>query len=926
MTKAYRVAFDAPFFKTAAKHIVQQMQRDVLKLSDVAIVVPSPRMASSLAEAFARELGGSTLLPSITTLSFSENDLDDLRFETTLATNTLSPIARLMVLASLVKAKSPDLTYAQILDDAWHLGDVFTRFSAYGVSLEDLESVLPENLASGWQKNLSFLKIATSTYPAWLTEQNMLDATVETQNMMQQLVGTRFKHASHIYAIGFNDTTPAGLSVLKEIAADNRGAFIFPPFVENKENAGDVQHPFYRVNLLVRTLNIEECTILNENSDTLLNTVTVKNTAHLSLIEAGTQQEEAEIIALLMRDLLENEHGTCALVVPDRQLAARVSGALKYWNLDVDDSAGTSLMSTPVGSFVKVFLDMLVNRFNPVAVASFLYHPCTTHQKQRDVLDTFVLRGVTPRYGIEGLNVKLQESKASSAQKEACTELLSILSEQTERLRQSGTQNIAEYIENLLSNMRFWLKESAQEGEDTDAFMKVLSTLIAEQSYMQKMDLRQFQKLLEKVMETVTVRRRFGTHPRLFIWGAMEARLQDVDRVIIGGLNEGTWPRKPKADPWLNRAMNAQLGLLDTGTFIGLSAYDFWHLSHKPQVYWTRTVRDNEGETVPSRFIVQAETQWPAEVWQNMKQRGSIWQQRAEKLRIQGETTTITAPNVQVDPKDRPTVWSPSLLSKYMACPYQVFVERCLKLEQPENYEEDPTAADKGEIIHLCLEAMVHQVKGLPAPYKGKWSDSAAVEAHLLHIGEIAFGAMQHEGRKAIWWQKFKRIAFGFAQEMQQLSDRQVVAAEEQLKINLPHGISLKARFDRMDRDKMGNLYILDYKTGAIPSWFQVNSGEAPQMGVEAVLAEESGYHFGGLEYWSVKGERKENVLRKPYKDDLEDLTGAAKEGLERLAETLTAEDYTYTAVPAGAPAEEAKGACRMCDYAGMCRYKEWHK
>ena len=38
------------------------------------------------------------------------------------------------------------------------------------------------------------------------------------------------------------------------------------------------------------------------------------------------------------------------------------------------------------------------------------------------------------------------------------------------------------------------------------------------------------------------VRPRFGRHPRLAIWGLLEARLQQADLVVLGGLNEGIWP------------------------------------------------------------------------------------------------------------------------------------------------------------------------------------------------------------------------------------------------------------------------------------------------------------------------------------------------------------------------------------------------
>jgi ATP-dependent helicase/nuclease subunit B len=65
------------------------------------------------------------------------------------------------------------------------------------------------------------------------------------------------------------------------------------------------------------------------------------------------------------------------------------------------------------------------------------------------------------------------------------------------------------------------------------------------------------------------------THPRLHILGLLEARLLRFDLVILGGLNEGTWPADVRTDPWLSRAMRASLGLPAPERRIGLAAHDF---------------------------------------------------------------------------------------------------------------------------------------------------------------------------------------------------------------------------------------------------------------------------------------------------------------------------------------------------------------
>ena len=74
------------------------------------------------------------------------------------------------------------------------------------------------------------------------------------------------------------------------------------------------------------------------------------------------------------------------------------------------------------------------------------------------------------------------------------------------------------------------------------------------------------------------VRRPESASAQLHIYGQLEARLTESDRVILGGLVEGVWPPAPRIDPWLSRPMRHELGLDLPERRIGLSAHDFAQL------------------------------------------------------------------------------------------------------------------------------------------------------------------------------------------------------------------------------------------------------------------------------------------------------------------------------------------------------------
>ena len=107
------------------------------------------------------------------------------------------------------------------------------------------------------------------------------------------------------------------------------------------------------------------------------------------------------------------------------------------------------------------------------------------------------------------------------------------------------------------------------------------------------------------MLATETIRPRFGRHPRLAIWGPLEARLQRADLLVLGGLNEGSWPPAVETGPWINRPMRAALGLPQPERRIGLSAHDFASALAAERVLLTRAEREGGAPTVPSRWLAR---------------------------------------------------------------------------------------------------------------------------------------------------------------------------------------------------------------------------------------------------------------------------------------------------------------------------------
>ena len=103
------------------------------------------------------------------------------------------------------------------------------------------------------------------------------------------------------------------------------------------------------------------------------------------------------------------------------------------------------------------------------------------------------------------------------------------------------------------------------------------------------------------------VRRPQAAAAHLRIYGPLEARLTQCDRVILGGLVEGVWPPAPPSDPWLSRPMRHELGLDLPERRIGLSAHDFAQLLGADDVILSHAAKSGGAPAVASRFLHRLE-------------------------------------------------------------------------------------------------------------------------------------------------------------------------------------------------------------------------------------------------------------------------------------------------------------------------------
>ncbi|MBV9373587.1 MAG: double-strand break repair protein AddB, partial [Alphaproteobacteria bacterium] len=481
----------------------------------------------------------------------------------------------------------------------------------------------------------------------------------------------------------------------------------------------------------------------------------------MSRYDCASAQEEAVIIALLLRRKLETPGATAALITPDRELARRVAAELRRWDIDIDDSAGSPLNRTPPGVFLRLVLEMAASQLAPVPLLAALKHPLASGGLAPAVFRNLARRlemailGPRPAPGFVGLKAALRgesvELRRFAERLETClgplpqllladavplSRVVAAHIEAAERLAATATERGRE---------RLW-QEAA--GEVAARFCH---ELIEAACNFPLQPGNHYPALFESLAASPVVRPVFGRHPRLAIWGLVEARLQQPDLVVLGGLNEGSWPPSPEHDPWMSRQMRRAFGIAVPERTIGIAAHDFAQALAAPEVALTRAARSEGAPTVPSRWLLRLDAVLRAVGLDGALKPDDTVRRAAEQIDRADEYRPLAAPEPRPPLAARPRQLSVTQIETWLRDPYAIYARHILGLKALDELDADPGRAELGTIIHRTLDAFCRCFpQSLPVD----------PEAELLRIGQEQFGpTLSRPGAWAFWWPRFVRIA-----------------------------------------------------------------------------------------------------------------------------------------------------------------------
>jgi ATP-dependent helicase/nuclease subunit B len=950
MTRLYTIGIDRRFADELAQGLLAGYRDDPLALAEVLVLVPTRRSVRSLREAFLRACDGRpTLLPQMVPLG----DLDDGDWTEVLgdgAALDLPPAIdgaeREALLAQLVAAFKDDRgqpiaqTAAQALGLARELAGLLDELAIDGVPFDKLEGLVEGNFASHWQQTLKFLAIIGEAWPKILSERGQIDALDRrTRSIRSQAERWRIQPtAKPVIAAGSTGSQPATRELLSVIAGLPQGAVVLPGLDRDMDDESwarlEPTHPQFGLRELLADLGQDRRAVADwpgtpgDPARRLLISELMRPAEtteawtepsaaaldHVTRADCATPHQEAVVIALALRETLEHGGRTAALVTPDRDLARRVAAELRRWSIEVDDSAGQPLSDTPPASVLRAMLAAVDSGFAPVALLALFKHPFASFGLSRAALlgaarrlDRKCLRGLKPASGLAALRAHVDDATfGNPADHRQVVDLVDRLEAATSELAThmaSRTTPLTLLDATVAAAERIAPADRLWSGEAGEALADTLASLRTAWRDHPAIAGSDWPALLDTMLTMATVRPSFGRHPRLAIWGPLEARLQRADLLILGGLNEGTWPPSVETGPWINRPMRAALGLPQPERRIGLSAHDFAAALAAERVLLTRAEREGGAPTVPSRWLARLDALFDYDRESSNPpppyiQRGRrSWLAWAEAIDRPKDYKPWLRPEPRPPADARPTRLSVSNVEQWRRDPYGLYARRILGLRPLDPLEAELGAADRGTALHNALDEF------LKAHPSGRLPPNALAQFEALGERHLSL-LLAAPAERAFWWPRFQRLARWFIATENARRGAGTRLLDSETRGEIAFGpLTVTAVADRIDEIEPGGWEIIDYKTGRAPSPKELTALFAPQLLLEAAIAEQGGFAKIGsaaravhLSYWQANGLGEGGTVREI--EDSDALVRAMVAQVQSMVALFSKPSTPYAALP----------------------------
>lgn len=893
--------------------LIDRYADGALGLAEGLVLLPSNRALGAVQAAFVRAGGAGLLMPRLAVIGDAELDESvglalDAIGDDALIPPAIEPLRRRLLLAALIERHTPEgeapIAGAAAFQLADGLARVIDQLHYEELTASALTGLDLGAFAEHWQASLGRLRLLVDHWPAVLAATGCIDRAERQGRLLDRVAAgwCAAPPARFTVAAGITTAAPAIARLLRAVARMERGMVVLPG-LDRVMTAGEWEalgpvrpdlesparpletHPQYHLKLLLDRMGISrdevaEWDAVSDYDGPGARTPFVsllfapadysaqwQAAGDLSAATAGIKGavfaddgQEAQGIALLMREAIETPGRTAALVTPDRGLAERVAAALARWGIAVDDSAGQPLSRTPPGALLLLLAE-LAAAFDPVRLVALLGHPLVRAGEGRTAwLDQLrrldlILRepGLAPGWGGVGARIAALAADPKARGHGLAVQIAPWWAEVSDGLGAALAPLAAGPAApaTLLASLQAALETLAGDAVWTGPAGRALAGLFDQWALARgdgpaRVDPADFPAMLTQLLGQTSVRPPYGGHPRLFIWGLIEARLQRADLMILGGLDEGRWPAATQPDAWLAPGIRRLLGLPAPERQQGLAAHDFAGALGGRTIVVTRAQRSGGDPAVASRFWLRlaalaGDLPEPAP--------GGVPLTRlAAMLDVPpGDPRPAEKPAPRPPTVERPRKIGVTAFDRLARDPYAYYANQLLGLSALDPLSAAPDPRWRGTRVHKLFE---NWVRG-----------GATAEGFETELAALAADPALDAIARAFWLPRIEPALRWAAAQVREAEGRVPLGVELRGEV-VVDGITLHGKADRIDRDADGRLAIVDYKSGGAPGAKAAYDKLDNQLGLLGLIAARGGIEgvaaaeVGALEYWSLRPDR----------------------------------------------------------------------
>ncbi|MDE2738650.1 MAG: double-strand break repair protein AddB [Paracoccaceae bacterium] len=767
------------------------------------------------------------------------------------------------------------------------LESLLQELNEENIGPDELKEVDQTNLSSHWKESLKFLEILTG----FVKTSNTPSEEARLRLVIDALVSSwETNPPDHpVIVAGSTGSVGATQYFMQKVASLPQGALVLPCFdfdlpegvwEKMESKTFQIDHPQYRFYQLAINLGILPGDIphwtgeiernLPRNSliSLALRPAPVTNqwqsegpklanlkeaTEGLTLVEAPSLRIEAVTIALQMKKALEDNR-TAALVTPDRSLIRRVKATLRKWNLNPRNSRNDNLLQTSMGTFLQSIANLMGKEASPEEFVALLKHPLTNsgpdqenHKELASDLEYFI-RSKGPEYD----PMKQTYSWSRGKQVENALEWFDWFKDNIDKLEQATEGTLKKYVslhKAIAANLAegpggqsalFWGNGDQATKQVENLFNRIwrassISGTISSNEYIE---------LFYGLASEIQISNSAETTPNLYFWNTEDARMQSPDLLIAGGMNEGSWPRFPGQDPWLNRNLRSQIGLNLPETRIGLMAHDFQQIVSCKEVILSRSTLGDGDPTTPSRWLSRLKNLLSGldpegiTALESMKARGDQWLLLAENFeKPQSRQIPYSRPQPSPPLISRPKKISVTAVRTLITDPYAIYARDILKFKPVYRLKVEPSYLLRGIKLHTIMEQFMAVFD----------DDQDVVETERLM--DIAREVLSNTGTLPVVEEVWLSTLEHNAKELLKIEKTLRTKTEPEIMEVLGEhyfenlDFTLTAKCDRIDveHEPADCWHLFDYKSGAIPSTKQIVLYEK-QIPLQAIMAEKGAF------------------------------------------------------------------------------------